>query len=80
MGLLFVKLKHFCCKYEIKNIFRQNPIIYTSVDKVINIIPIVSLTFLSFINKLVTSYPLLIVNNWKGCPIQLNLVDLGYTN
>lgn len=80
MDLLFVKPKHFCCKNEIKNIFRQNLSFYTSVDKVINIIPIVSVTFLYFINKLVTSYPLLIVNNWKGCPIQLNLVDLGYTN
>jgi hypothetical protein len=50
------------------------------VDKVINIIPIVSATSLYFINKLVTSYPLQIVNNWKGCPIEFNLVDLGYTN
>ena len=44
--------------------FRQTSTFSNVVDKVINIIPIVSLTFLPFINNLITSYPPIIVNNW----------------
>jgi hypothetical protein len=60
-------LVFFAEKRFLKNIFRQILQKTTPVDKVIHIIPVVSPTFQSFINKLITTYPPIIVNNWKGC-------------
>lgn len=50
------------------------------MDKVINIIPIESRAFHDFMNKVITSYPLVPVDNQNDCSIGINLVDLGYTN
>jgi hypothetical protein len=56
--IIYLRIQKKANEFDLfKNIFRQAPNFFNIVDNVINIIPIDSIHFLSFINKLITSYP-----------------------